>query len=93
MSFLFRLEEFRTKYYIVKSDNKKVWENCSDLKRQLEDKVNELENVNSKLNRRVKTCRTDRNISLKIYSVYLTLVMFLQNISINITSKIRQNLL
>lgn len=51
MSFLFRLEEFKSKYYIVKSDNKKVWENCSDLKRKLEDKVNELENVNGKVDR------------------------------------------
>lgn len=51
MSFLFRLEEFKSKYHIVKSDNKNVWENYSDLKRKLEDKVNELENVNGKLDR------------------------------------------
>lgn len=50
-AFLFRLEEFKSKYYIVKSDNKKVWKNCSDLKRKLEDKVNELENVNGKVDR------------------------------------------
>lgn len=49
--FFFRLEEFKSKYNIVKSDNKKVWENCSDLKRKLEDKVNELENVNGKVDR------------------------------------------
>nr|XP_034301689.1 COP1-interactive protein 1 isoform X21 [Crassostrea gigas] len=48
---IIRLEEFKSKYYIVKSDNKKVWENCSDLKRKLEDKVNELENVNGKVDR------------------------------------------
>lgn len=49
MFFFFRLEEFKSKYYIVKSDNKKVWENCLDLKRKFEDKVNELENVNGKV--------------------------------------------
>lgn len=49
--FFFRLEEFKSKYYIVKSDNKNVWENYLDLKRKFEDKVNELENVNGKLDR------------------------------------------
>lgn len=48
---LTRLQELKRKNYSLKSDNKKCWDMCLDLERKLEDKVNELENVNGRLNR------------------------------------------
>lgn len=53
-------EELKTKYNILKSNNKKVWENCLDFKRKFKGKVNELENKNDNLSE-AKAGHTDIN--------------------------------
>lgn len=40
---LFRLNNYKSKYYSVKDDNKKVWKMYSDLKRKFEDTQNDLD--------------------------------------------------